>query len=78
MERSSLRTLLTDYTDSDYNEQVLTRPEECSAYLDRETVTWIHVQGDAEPDAMRALRNVFGLHPPPGNTSDLEYFQAVC
>jgi len=62
VERSPLRILLTDYTDSDYNEQVLTRPEECSAYLDSDTVTWIHVQGDAEPETMRTLGKVFGLH----------------
>ena len=62
MQRTSLKILLTDYTDSEYSEQVLTKPEECAAYLTRETVTWIHVQGDAEPDTMHALGIVFGLH----------------
>ena len=60
--RARLELLLTDYTDSDYSEKVLTEPEECATYLERETVTWIHVQGDAEPDTMRALGQVFGLH----------------
>ena len=62
VERAPLQILLTDYTDSEYSEQLLTQPEECAAYLERETVTWIHVQGDAEPDTMRALGKVFGLH----------------
>lgn len=57
-----LRILLTDYTDSEYSEQLLTTPEECKEYLERETVTWIHVQGDAEPDTMRQLGSLFGLH----------------
>jgi len=57
-----LRILLTDYTDSDYVEQVLDSPEDCREFLERDTVTWIHVQGDAEPDTLRQLGKLFGLH----------------
>jgi magnesium transporter len=57
-----LSIVLTDYTDRDYIEQVLDSPEECTHYLERDTVTWIHVQGDAEPDTMRQLGRLFGLH----------------
>ena len=57
-----LQILLTDYTDSDYVEQVLDSPEECRTYLERDTVTWIHIQGDAEPDIIRQLGKLFGLH----------------
>ncbi len=57
-----LQILLTDYTDSEYVERVLDAPEECRTYLERDTVTWIHVQGDAEPDIMRQLGKLFGLH----------------
>lgn len=57
-----LRILLTDYTDSDYTEQVLDSPEDCRQYLERDTMTWIHVQGDAEPDTMRQLGKLYGLH----------------
>jgi len=38
VERAPLKILLTDYTDSEYSEQLLTEPEECAAYLERETV----------------------------------------
>lgn len=58
-----LKILLSDYTDPDYHEQVLTRPEECIPYLEKDTITWIHVQGDAEPATMRELGKIFGLHP---------------
>lgn len=62
-EQAPLKILLTDYTDTEYVERHLTSPEECRTYLQRETVTWIHVQGDAEPDTMRQLGKLFGLHP---------------
>jgi magnesium transporter len=57
-----LQILLTDYTDSDYVEKELDSPEECRTYMKRDTVTWIHVQGDAEPDVIRQLGKLFGLH----------------
>jgi len=57
-----LKILLTDYTASEFTEQVLVHPEESRAFLDRDTVTWIHVQGDAEADTLRQLGAIFGLH----------------
>lgn len=53
---------LTDYTDSEYVEKILGSPEECRSYMEKDTVTWIHVQGDAEPDIIRQLGKLFGLH----------------
>jgi len=57
-----LKILLTDYTSSEFTELELVHPEESRAYLDRDSVTWIHVQGDAEPDTLRQLGAIFGLH----------------
>jgi magnesium transporter len=57
-----LKIFLTDYTGSDFTELVLVHPEESRAYLERDSVTWIHVQGDAEPDTLRQLGAIFGLH----------------
>ncbi len=51
-----------DYTGSDYSEKSSITPEECKPFLERETITWIHVQGDAEPETLRQLGNMFGLH----------------
>ena len=62
-EKAPLKIVLTDYTDSEYTEQELASPEECRTYLERETITWIHVQGEVEPDTMRQLGKLFGLHP---------------
>ena len=53
---------LTDYTDTEFTEHDLATPEECRGYLHRESITWIHVQGDAEPSTLRELGALFGLH----------------
>jgi magnesium transporter len=57
-----LKITLTDYTDSEFSELQLVKPEECRQYLERNTMTWIHVQGDAEPETLRELGRLFGLH----------------
>ena len=57
-----LRILLMDYTASECHEKSLASPEECEPYLAHDTVTWIHVQGEAEPDTMRQLGQRYGLH----------------
>jgi magnesium transporter len=57
-----LKIYLTDYTDSEITELELATAEECKIYLERDTVTWIHVQGDAEAETIRSLGKIFGLH----------------
>lgn len=53
---------LFDYTDSELEEIDEITPEECRPYLDRPSTTWIHVQGDADPETLRELGKTFGLH----------------
>jgi len=60
--RTPLRILLTDFTGSELSEKRLDSPAECRDYLSRDTVTWVHVQGDAEPDLLHQLGQVFNLH----------------
>ena len=62
LQRVPLKIILTDYTDSEYEERTLASPTECRHYLECKTITWIHVQGDAEADTMRELGKLFGLH----------------
>ena len=57
-----LRIQVIDYTQNEFIEKTLASPEECRPFLEKQTVTWIHVQGDAEPDTMRQLGQLFGLH----------------
>ena len=57
-----LKLFLTDYTSTEFTEHELATAEECRDYLKRDSVTWIHVQGDAEAETMRQLGQLFGLH----------------
>ena len=56
------RIHLFDYTATELEEIEDIAPGACRVYLDRPTITWIHVQGDADPDTLEALGGAFGLH----------------
>jgi len=54
---------LIDYTDTEVQEKELATPDECQTYLDHKSVTWIHLQGNAQADTLRNIGEIFGLHP---------------
>lgn len=54
---------LIDYTAHEFTELELKDAQECRPYLEKESITWIHVQGNVGPDTVRDLGKLFGLHP---------------
>ena len=54
---------LIDYTANDYVEKELTTAEACQSYLNKESVTWIHLQGSMGASTLKNLGDVFKLHP---------------
>ncbi len=54
---------LIDYTDTEYEERDLRGAAECRTFLERDSTTWIQVQGRAPPDTLRDLGHLWGLHP---------------
>ena len=56
------RLSLIDYTDSKLEEITGIEPEACQRYLERPSITWIHVQGDVDPETLKSLGKYFGLH----------------
>ncbi|MBI5138167.1 MAG: magnesium/cobalt transporter CorA [Nitrospirae bacterium] len=54
---------LIDYTATEFTEKDLISPAECHDYLDRPTITWIHVQGTVAPETLRHVGELFELHP---------------
>ena len=60
---SPLRLSVIDYTEGEFTECELATAEESRHYLENDTLTWIHVQGDAEAETIRQLGACFGLHP---------------
>jgi magnesium transporter len=58
-----LKLRLMEYDASSLNEREEIPPLECKAYLERDTVTWIHAYGYASPELLKELGEIFGLHP---------------
>lgn len=57
------RIHLTDYTDGEFTDKVLTDIDTCRDYAGRPSTTWIDVQGAFTVDVVRKLGDIFGLHP---------------
>ena len=57
-----LRIALVDYSEGQVTERADISAEECSAFLQSPGITWIHVQGDFEPEELARLARSFELH----------------
>lgn len=54
---------LIDYSESNAIRIKIDEPEDCANYLDKESVSWVDVQGLGSEDVLRRLGHVFSLHP---------------
>jgi magnesium transporter len=54
---------LIDYSESNAIRIKVDEPEDCANYLDKESVSWVDVQGLGSEDVLRRLGHVFSLHP---------------
>ena len=54
---------LIDFNSIDLVEIESATVEDCQKRLEKENVTWIHVQGLIQAETIRSIGNVFGLHP---------------
>ncbi|BAZ49078.1 magnesium and cobalt transport protein CorA [Nostoc sp. NIES-4103] len=54
---------LIDYNHTNFIRKQIATPEECIPYLDKESVTWVDVQGLGNQDILQRLGHVFDLHP---------------
>ena len=62
-EASPVRIRLLDYSPEDCFLNEDAAAAECVARLERDTVSWVHVQGHPTPDVLRTLGEAFKLHP---------------
>lgn len=53
---------LVDYTDGHLDEARPANASDCRNYLERESKTWIQVNGQADPETLRILGELFDLH----------------
>jgi len=54
---------LIDYGEDYALRRMIENPEECAAYLDTETVSWVDVKGLGSEQILQRIGTVFGLHP---------------
>jgi magnesium transporter len=54
---------LIDYNETNFIREQIATPEECIPYLERESISWVDVQGLGSQDILQRLGNVFELHP---------------
>ncbi|KZL47805.1 magnesium and cobalt transport protein CorA [Nodularia spumigena CENA596] len=54
---------LFDYNQNNCIRKQIKVPEECTTYLDQESVSWVDVQGLGNQDILQRLGKVFDLHP---------------
>ncbi|MEH1921360.1 magnesium/cobalt transporter CorA [Nostoc sp.] len=54
---------LIDYNQTNFTREQIATPEECVPYLERESISWVDVQGLGSQDILQRLGNVFELHP---------------
>ena len=59
---AELSIRLIDYTETDYEDIVLNHADECRPYLERDSITWIHFQGQTQAEALKRIGELFDLH----------------
>ncbi|MBW4432488.1 MAG: magnesium/cobalt transporter CorA [Pelatocladus maniniholoensis HA4357-MV3] len=57
------KIVLIDYSSTEAISKEVETPEECAAYLDTKSVTWVDVRGLGSEDILQRLGQVFELHP---------------
>jgi len=62
-EEASARFKLIDFTDKHFTEKTLLNIEECQPFLATDSITWIHIQGQIQPEIIKNLGLLFDLHP---------------
>lgn len=55
--------ILIDYRATEAVRVILENPEDCAAYLDTESVSWIDIHGLGQEETWRRIGQVFDLHP---------------
>jgi magnesium transporter len=60
---SDVAIRIFDYNDENFEERPLSCAEECFAYKDKNSITWIDVDGLEKPEIIEKIGTHYGLHP---------------
>lgn len=61
--QTSSNLLLIDYNEATAMQTLLANPRDCVPYLDRESVSWLDVQGLGDVECLEEVGHIFHLHP---------------
>jgi magnesium transporter len=61
--KEPVKITVIDYNETDFEQKEVNSVEECFAFRDKPTVTWINVDGIHQPEVIEKLADCFGLHP---------------
>jgi magnesium transporter len=61
--KEPVKITVIDYNETGFEQKEVVSVEECFAFRDKPTVTWINVDGIQEAQVIEKLANCFGLHP---------------
>ncbi|BFT29688.1 magnesium/cobalt transporter CorA [Alteromonas sp. D210916BOD_24] len=59
---TSLAIHLFDYSETTFSHIEDANPAQCREYINRDNVTWVHVEGHPTEQSIRELGEIFGLH----------------
>ena len=62
-EAKTVRVTLIDYDKQEVHEKKVQNLEECSVYRDRQSVTWINIDGIHRMNVMEEIGSQYGVHP---------------
>ena len=62
-EKTSITMTVMDYDVSAFEEQEITEVEECFSFRDKNSVTWINVNGVHDPEIIEKIGKFFDIHP---------------
>jgi magnesium transporter len=58
-----VKIMVIDYKDDQFQEKEVSSLDECISFKDKDSVTWINVDGIHQPDILEKLGHCYGLHP---------------
>ena len=61
--KEKVKVTIIDYSEAQSQEKAAEKIEECFAFRDTATVTWINVDGLSQTEVLEKLGNCFGMHP---------------
>jgi magnesium transporter len=58
-----IKLSVIDYNETEFTETICKKPDECFRYRDKETISWINIDGLHDTEAIASIGNHYEMHP---------------